>query len=318
MALPLLMLAGAGILGGSQYLLKKQDQKRADGMFGALQSQMQNSALPPMIQDSILARGQDMIANDSFWNRSMVSSQLDQLSNNAMVANNNYVMQQQEMAQQMKIASGQAQRERSFQLANEVEADYNRDLKDFGTFQDSYAKGVRALESNSSADAMAAVYNFFNLVEPGGIVRDGETAQFRDVGGTKSKIVNLLNGIQGKGLDPRAARELQTAMRNQYLDRYGRAKRQRDYYQERIDGYRSAGYDVWSPVGSLGIDYGYNPDPTGGQMQPRGPIDLTRPQPTKQLIRDAGASMDATLDSIDPGGIIDYWISKGYKPVGGG
>ena len=86
MALPLLLAAGAGILGGAQYLMKKYDQREANQSLMNLQNQLPRSALDPSTQEQILATAQSLLDNDSFFNRKSVNSQLQQLQNWSLMA----------------------------------------------------------------------------------------------------------------------------------------------------------------------------------------------------------------------------------------
>jgi hypothetical protein len=70
MALPLLMLAGAGILGGGQYLLQKADEKRSASMIDNMHSIAQNSNYGRMGGfDATLSAAQSIAQNSSLINR---------------------------------------------------------------------------------------------------------------------------------------------------------------------------------------------------------------------------------------------------------
>lgn len=261
MALPLLMAMGAGILGGGQYLLKKQDQRKAQSLIPDVQSAIANSPFAgTQYGMQIENYAQAMAEDGSLLNRN--SGQIQALM--GTVANNTlaYEQNQQAMAQEAAIRSGQAQQamqnrmaDRAFSLSDQLDQDYRSDLEDFGQFQDSYRKGMNAINTNSSADALAAAFNFYNLIEPGGIVRDDERGEFKSVGGAGAGFANLLNEIKGKGLTPKSRKQLEQAMNNQYKPRQERARRQFDYYQDQVGRARRAGYNVASPIGSQGIDW---------------------------------------------------------------
>ena len=107
----------------------------------------------------------------------------------------------------------------------------------------------------NSADAVAALYNFFNILEPGGRVTENEDGSFTGIGGTGSKFANWMNGIRGNGLDDTTRKQILSAINNQYGSQLDRARKQRAYYDKQVESYNNQGYNVNSPVGSLGIDY---------------------------------------------------------------
>lgn len=263
MALPLLMMAGAGILGGTQYLMKKQDDEKVQSLLPDFNSAMASSPFAGTPGAMMMEQKAQRIAQDDSFFASNKSGEIESMLDNLQGA----TFQQQQMAANQYAQSRQATAARAFGLSDQLDTDYRRDLGDLSTFQDTYRKGMQALQSNSKADILASAFNFYNLIEPGGIVRDDERDAYQATSSAATNFVNLLNDIQGKGLTESTAKQLANAMTTQYKPRYDRGQRQLGFYQERIGQYRKAGYDVASPVGSQGIDfqYGaqeYNPIPT--------------------------------------------------------
>ena len=256
MALPLLLAAGAGILGGAQYLMKRQDQARANSMFSQMQSDLANSALSAQDQNQILARAQNAIDNDSFWNRQMVTSQLENLSGYALQADANkratFAANQFAMQQQMVRDS--------FARQDQMDADYNRDLGEFQQVQVARDQALASLgDGHNSADKIAALYNFFSIIDPGRAVQGNEAALFNSVGGLSAKGENWWNGLFGKGINDTSREEILQAIERQYQPKYENAQRVKSYYDRQYKDYWNRGYRFVDPAGSLGIRWNDQP-----------------------------------------------------------
>lgn len=179
----------------------------------------------------------------------------------AMYAHNLRMLEGQQAGQ---VANQRDMVDRTFQLSDQLDQDVSRDMGEMAVYQDNYRKGLSALASNNPADVVASMYNFFQMVEPGGMVRDAESGQYKGVGGASSQFANLLNEVQGKGLNDKTRRQLQEAMGNQYGVVFDRFKRVNDTYGQQINQMRNAGYNVMDPRERLGIDWTY------GVQQPKG------------------------------------------------
>ena len=67
---------------------------------------------------------------------------------------------------------------------------------------------INTLASGSSTDALAGAFQFFNIVEPGGITRDDERSAFQGSGGLFTTLANTMNAIEGQGMKPELRRKL--------------------------------------------------------------------------------------------------------------
>jgi hypothetical protein len=259
-----MMAGGMGLLGGGRYLLNKEDDRRAANTRAGLESFLASSAIPQAQQMGILNQAQLNEQNDSWLNLGN-NARTQSLLDYAMQADSQY----RELGAQQARAAQQRITDRGFTLSDQLDADYNRDLKVFGgVVQPAFQKALNALdEGATSADTVAALYNFFNIIEPGGRVTENEDGMFQSIGGMPSQVSNWLNQIRGKGMDSETRRQILDAIWKQYQPEYMRAKRQRDQYQRDIAAMRKQGYQVRSPIGRLGINYDLNQIPewaTGG------------------------------------------------------
>ena len=236
-------------MGGAQFLMKKRDDKDAQSLF----DQTDFAALPGLDGADAAARyqvqAQSLLDQEtSFFDAGKAGRMQDLRAayNSEFGARNDHLQ-----------AMEKQNYERSKHWSDQLDQDYNRDLRAFGSVvQPAYQQAVRALGPEmNSADAVAALYNFFNILEPGGRVTENEDGSFTGIGGTGSKFANWMNGIRGNGLDDTTRKQILSAINNQYGSQLDRARKQRAYYDKQVESYNNQGYNVNSPVGSLGIDY---------------------------------------------------------------
>lgn len=255
MALPLLLAAGAGILGGAQYLMKKGDEREAASLLDGY-----DFSLPGL-------QGQQ----ESAWMDNQAGSLMDRELGFLNASKAQQAQQLRDLHQQRfgQINQGMAAQQKqhyanSISRSDQLDADYNRDLKQFGGIvQPAYQQAVNALGPGmNSADSVAALYNFFNIMEPGGRVTENEDGSFTGIGGGGAKLANWFNKMRGDGLDGETRKQILDAINNQYRPQLERARKQEQFYNNRMREYGDMGLDVQSPVGSLGIDY--LTDPTEG------------------------------------------------------
>jgi hypothetical protein len=205
MALPLLLAAGAGILGGAQYLMKKHDQREAQNSFLDLQGQLRHSALDPSTQNQILATAQSMLDNDSFFNRQSVNSQLQNLQNQSVTAHQSALFQQQNLAANQMAAWNNSNEARLAQVYEQRKAADTT----FGTVQDQ-ARIVDSLFNSGdlSGNNLYAMVNAVAKMQfPNEALNEGDIQ--RAMMGTPffADMLNKIKNLGGKA-DPELARSI--------------------------------------------------------------------------------------------------------------
>jgi hypothetical protein len=249
MALPLLLGLGLGYMGGAQFLMKKRSDSEAQSLF----DQTDFAAMPGLDGEEAAAQyeaqAQSLLGEESGF---FDAGKYNKMHDLTAAYNSEFGARQTHQKEMEKLNW-----ERSLNRTDAIEQDYNRDLKTFGSVvQPAYLQAVAALGPNmNSADAVAALYNFFNIMEPGGRVTENEDGSFSGIGGKGSQFANWMNAIRGGGLDEKTKSQILSAVNNQYGSQLDRARRQRAYYDKEVSRYNEQGYSVNSPVGSLGIDY---------------------------------------------------------------
>lgn len=301
MALPLLLAAGAGILGGAQYLMKKHDQRQANNSFIKLQGQLQDSALAPSTQDQILATAQSMLENDSFFNRKSVNSQLQALQNGSITAHQAALHHQQNLAAQQAAAWNSSNEARLSQVYEQRQAADTT----FGTVQDQ-ARIVDSLFNSGdlSGNNLYAMVNAVAKMQfPNEALNEGDIQ--RAMMGTPF-FADMLNKIKNLGgrADPELARAIyETGQRiyNASEGSYRAAQRNINNY---IQDERNYGY---LPTTRANRRFGSVDD--AYSMQPPVPRLL---DPSSETVRDVATdaknSFDATMKSL---------LDSGWKIVDG-
>ena len=260
MALPLLLLAGAGILGGGQFLLKKMDDRRKQSLFDGFQQQLQGTGQmqDPMAQ-AALGQAQRMVDDGSFLERN--SGQLENLINNY-----GYAQAQAQAAEQNRLAQMQdAYSQTNIGIAQDLQTRYNSELSEFAETQTQFRAAMNALENPSNLNSVTTLYNLFNILEPGGRVTANEDGTFTGIGDSGNQFANWLNQMTGEGLTQDTIKEITESIWQQYAPRLERARAVKGWYEGEMQALSGAGRNVRSPVGSLGVDWRLNqypsPDP---------------------------------------------------------
>ena len=287
MALPLLLGLGLGYLGGASYLMSRKDERDSQQALSMLTPDM--PGLMGAERNAHYENLKSELQQPGHWTDPLFGGASKTARARSLLEQ--YQAEHEATAQAM-AAQAEAQRVASWDYSDDLRARYDKELSDLGVLQDSFQKGIQALDSNSAADVLASTFNFFNLVEPGGIVRDPEANAYRSVGGFSQEVANALNAVQGKGLNDETRNQLRRAMENQYVPRFNRGKSQRKAIMRDYNKYLEQGFDPTDPTGSEGINWQYEPMYQGGggaQGQPSGETNL---------LKDAKASMDATIDSL--------------------
>jgi hypothetical protein len=291
MPLPLLLGIGAGILGGAQYLMKKEDDRETESLLAQMQAQAPGTALGSAgYADPYLAAAQRTADNAGFFETS--SDRVQSIYDKLLFDSAQY---QQQQAQKQAERAWQMQQS-SIGITDQLDQDYNRDLKSFGQIvQPAYRQAMAALENPNSADSVAALYNFFNIVEPGGRVTENEDGSFSSIGGAGAEIANWLNKMRGEGLSGATTDQIKKAIYNQFKPQYERAVRQRQQYERDLEYYGNQGYNVRSPIGRQGIDWTAPQVSSGGGGGPGVPLrsagNPTAPKPKGPW----------TIDNLPPG-----------------
>lgn len=250
MALPILLAAGAGILGGGQYLLKKMDERRSASLLDKFQAQLPATQYGQQNYEQAMDMARMIADSGGLLNRTSgdLSSFMTQYLQGAQ--------NQDALAHQRAVEAANLNFDRSTAITNQMDQDYNRDLGTFGNMvQPAYKRAMDALEGNNSADQIAALYNFFQIVEPGGRVTENEDGSFTGVGGSGSRLANWFNALRGDGLDEKSRQQIIGAIHRQYKSQYDNAERRRYAHERRLREYQNQGYNPMSPVGNLGIDW---------------------------------------------------------------
>lgn len=266
MALPLLGILAAelGVLGGVQFLRNKADDKSAEGAAQQFQSFMSpgGAGAPIAANNPLAAAGlidrmlQIRESEDGFLNTGKTAGI------NSLFAEAQALLENQQAQELVDYERGQKTLDRNTTLTDQLDQDYRADLGTFGqVVQPAFRKILAALDNPNSADSLASVYNFFNIVEPGGIVRDPETQAYRGIGGKGSQIANWLNEWRGQGLTAPTRKQIIDAVWNQYAPEWERAQAQKRKYESDLQNYQAQGYNPRTPVGRQGINWDINQIP---------------------------------------------------------
>jgi len=250
MALPLLMLAGAGILGGGRFLLERQEAQlrtqQAEQAQGYLEQYLQGpgAALAQADPQAGAAAAVQLAADPG--NLTAILSGLE----NRRTAIPGQLSQQQ--------AANMAQ---TVEATNRLQTDYTKGLGDLAATQDAYKRGLAAFEGGTQSDAIAALYSFFQTIEPGGRITESEQGQFEGHGGISNQIAGMLNSIRGQGLTAKTRQEFSETLGRLYAPRYQRGRQQLRAFEQRIQNRIDQGLNVnrSDVIGGLGIDFDFGP-----------------------------------------------------------
>lgn len=254
MALPLLLAAGAGILGGAQYLMKRQDQEVAQNKLNDFASQLQSSSLAgTQAGEQLLAAGQSRIDNDSFWDRGRVSGQIDQAMDALSNFNTSEMINQRNRVAQSGVAQRNALMQGNQQISAQLQDDYSRDFKEFNNVQNLERAAINALNSGDREGTLFAAFNIAKLLDPASVARESETGAIINSGGASNNLVNAILAFQGDAANPKTRQNLLEAIQQQTQPRYDDARARQQWYRDTINEYNQRGYDLISPIGSQNI-----------------------------------------------------------------
>jgi hypothetical protein len=254
MALPFLAM-GLGLLGGKAYLQSKEDARTADETLQQAESWLANRPDWAAQNAGYLEQLENLRTNQGFFSDDTGLAQ-SYLQN----------MQRDYDTQQ---AQAEADKARRIAATNQFDQDWARDVGQFAeVVQPSFQKALLALEDPNSADSVAALYNFFNIIEPGGRVTENEDGSFRGIGGSGGRIANWLNEMRGEGLSDVTRDQIIESIWKQYTPEYERAVRQKGYYEKLMETSQGMyGQGIQSPIGRQGIDWSLQQDPRQVQTE---------------------------------------------------
>ena len=250
MALPFLAM-GLGLLGGKAFLAERRDKRDlGQSMLEAENFLMDNPEFAEA-NPGYLSSFENIRGNQGFFSDD--SGQAESLLN-AMRAD-----------EKLHRAAGEKAEDRRLAIQNQFDQDWARDVGQFTeVIQPSFQKALLALENPNSADSVAALYNFFNIVEPGGRITENEDGSFTGIGGSAAGFANMLNKWRGDGLSDETRKQIMSSIWKQYTPEMERAQRQKVKYEADIERMRGLyGQDIQSPIGRQGGNWSLNQMPPG-------------------------------------------------------
>ena len=213
--------------------------------------------------EGFLANNQDFAAANPQYQASMDTLRTNQgfMSDDADAAQS--LMSRMRADDQLQTARAEKVRAEQTAASNQFDQDWARDVGQFAeVVQPSFQKALLALENPNSADSVSALYNFFNIIEPGGRVTENEDGSFSGIGGGSGRIANWLNEMRGEGLSDVTRDQIIESIWKQYTPEYERAGRQKTYYEQLLEASRGMyGEGIQSPIGRQGIDWSLQQDP---------------------------------------------------------
>jgi hypothetical protein len=257
MALPLLglMALGIGVSGGMQFLGHRADERKADSMlddfvpqFTGPDAHILNAQYQNMAQQ--IGDASPGFLSEPGGKSQAAQSFLDQYQNDMVRSQ----LGQAQMQREMQDAYSQTNRG----IADQLDQDYNRDLRTFAETQNQFRSAMQALENPSNINSVATLYNFFNILEPGGRVTENEDGTFAAAGSAGNRWASWLNEMRGGGLTEVSRKEIVDAIWAQYGTRWEQANRQKRQYEQELRDIEASGRKVTSPIGRLGIDWSMN------------------------------------------------------------
>ena len=255
MALPLLLAAGATMLGGTRYLMGRQSDKQAQSMIQDLQGDIQNSPNPLVANDYArrLNNAQNQMANEGafgnilnpFGSQSMIQGMMDNFSQDESAATQRQIGNQ--------IASGAAARDFAYKVENDIQADVKGNFERYGAVQSTARRLIPGLENGSLSGLQAyeAGLGMLQTLLPGEAIMDGDLRAAVSAGGATAELASLLQRFTGSDSDPNWKRDVAGIIRRMEAETYKRYQASDQYARERIGRTPGANYD--SATGGYGI-----------------------------------------------------------------
>ncbi len=115
--------------------------------------------------------------------------------------------------QQKARADEQRQRtEQTIKQGNVLRKERGNDLKPFNEAKTQYNTTMNALQQDSGAGTLAAIFSFMKTLDPRSVVREGEFQMGTQTGGVVDSIVSMVNRAKGEGMGPEARRGIAQAI----------------------------------------------------------------------------------------------------------
>jgi hypothetical protein len=174
------------------------------------------------------------------------------------------VQQRQQFAQEQQAAQQAAIQEQAQQRQKgtvDLRKEYEKNLMPFATIQRAAEQAYSGLQGGGGMDAIAQAVNFFKVIDPTSVVREGEAIQVTKESGLAPTLLRSLNrALRGEGgFDAKSRQALGDAINRQLEGRYKSALRQREFYTTRA---QQGQLDPGAVMGGLGIQW----------QQPQAPI----------------------------------------------
>lgn len=181
MALPLLLLAGAGILGGGGYLLKKADQRRAESMLGAFEEQLANSPFA----NTPYGQQMQQMAQGIVQNNSLLDGSASQDIESMMAAVTNNTLGWQNAQANRAVQSGALREQNAMAYQNDVQADSRAARERWGGIQNTARSMVELIDTGqaNAFEATRLIYQYLDLLAPGEIKTEADINAIANAGG---------------------------------------------------------------------------------------------------------------------------------------
>lgn len=105
-----------------------------------------------------------------------------------------------------------AQTEQSLKQGNVLRKQRDEKLTPFNEAKTQYDTTMNALQQDSGAGTLAAIFSFMKTLDPRSVVREGEFQMGTQTGGVVDSLVGMVNRAKGEGMGPEARRGISEAI----------------------------------------------------------------------------------------------------------
>lgn len=119
------------------------------------------------------------------------------------------IKQQGEQLRKTMLADyeiSKAMTEQSLKQGNVLRKQRDEKLTPFNEAKTQYDTTMNALQQDSGAGTLAAIFSFMKTLDPRSVVREGEFQMGTQTGGVVDSLVGMVNRAQGQGMGPEARR----------------------------------------------------------------------------------------------------------------
>jgi len=124
--------------------------------------------------------------------------------------------------QKEQAAAANKMREASIKQGNVLRKERGAALKPFNEAKTQYNTTMNALQQDSGAGTLAAIFSFMKTLDPRSVVREGEFQMGTQTGGVVDSLVGMVNRAKGEGMGPEAregiSRAIQAIMEGRVAD----------------------------------------------------------------------------------------------------